>query len=38
MTNLFGTLISVKVIEQVMKPMRKMKRKSKCKDKGRLRL
>ena len=36
MTNLFGTLISVKVIEQVVKPMRKMKRKSKCKDKLRL--
>ena len=33
MTNLFGTLIAVKAIGQVMKPMRKMKSKKRCEDK-----
>ena len=33
MANLFGTLIAVKAIGQVMKPMRKMKSKKRCKSK-----
>ena len=36
MGNIFGTLIAVKLASYTLKPMRKLKRKSKCKDKFKL--